>query len=76
MRGQLPRNLTDIIFCISMYFIYQFLHLFHNTGHLFYIKDLKILFLKFNWCITRINGERQDIVKLITCPLIKLQFFF
>ena len=58
-----------------MYFIY-FLHLFNTTGHLFYITDLKVLFLRFKYRITRINGERKDIVKLITCPLIKLQFFF
>ena len=65
-----------MIFCISD-FIY-FLLLFYTIGHLYvrYITDLKILFLKFKYRITRINGEEQDIVKLITCPLIKLQFYF
>ena len=65
-----------MIFCISD-FIY-FLHLFYTIGHLYvrYITDLKMLFLKFKFRITRINGEEQDIVKLITCPLIKFQFYF
>ena len=65
-----------MIFCISD-FIY-FLLLFYTIGHLYvrYITDLKILFLKFKFRITRINGEEQDIVKLIICPLIKLQFYF
>ena len=65
-----------MIFCISD-FIYLLL-LFYTIGHLYvrYITDLKILFLKFKFRITRINGEEQDIVKLITCLLIKLQFYF
>ena len=65
-----------MIFCISD-FIY-FLHLFYTIGHLYvrYITDLKMLFLQFNFRITRRNGEEQDIGKLITCPLIKFQFYF
>ena len=66
-----------MIFCISD-FIY-FLLLFYTIGHLYvrYITDLKILLLKFKYYrITGVNGEEQDIVKLITCPLIKLQFYF
>ena len=65
-----------MIFCISD-FIY-FLHLFYTIGHLYvrYITDLKMLFLQFKFRITRRNGEEQDIGKLITCPLIKFQFFF
>ena len=47
-----------------LYLIF-FLHLFYITGHLYYITDLKILFLRFKYRITRINGEGQDIVKLI-----------
>ena len=63
-------------FCISD-FIY-FLHLFYTIGHLYvrYITDLKMLFLQFKFRITRRNGEEQDIGKLITCPLIKFQFYF
>ena len=53
--------------CIfSIYFILQAI-LYYNT-------DLKILFLRFKYRITRINGEGQDIMKLIARPLIKLQF--
>ena len=65
-----------MIFCISD-FIY-FLHLFYTIGHLYvrYITDLKMLFLQFKFRITRRNGEEQDIGKLITCPLIKFQFYF
>ena len=63
-------------FCISD-FIY-FLHLFYTIGHLYvrYITDLKMSFLQFKFRITRRNGEEQDIGKLITCPLIKFQFYF
>ena len=65
-----------MIFCISD-FIY-FLHLFYTIGHLYvrYITDLKMSFLQFKFRITRRNGEEQDIGKLITCPLIKFQFYF
>ena len=65
-----------MIFCISD-FIY-FLHSFYTIGHLYvrYITDLKMLFLQFKFRITRRNGEEQDIGKLITCPLIKFQFYF
>ena len=65
-----------MIFCISD-FIY-FFHLFYTIGHLYvrYITDLKMLFLQFKFRITRRNGEEQDIGKLITCPLIKFQFYF
>ena len=54
-------------------FLIYFLHLFFITGHLYYITDLKILFLRFKYVITRMNGEGQ--VKLIKCPLIKLKFY-
>ena len=48
--------------------------LFYKPFILYYTRDLNILFLRFKYRITRINGEGQDIVKLITCPLITLQF--
>ena len=64
-----------IIFFIWYLYLYlYFLHLFYTTGHLYYNTDLKILFLRFKYRITRINGEGQDIMKLIARPLIKLQF--
>ena len=65
-----------MIFCISVFYLFS--PFIYTIGHLYvrYITDLKILFLKFKYRITRINGEEQDIVKLITRPLIKLQFYF
>ena len=63
-----------IFFIWYLYLYLYFLHLFYITGHLYYNTDLKILFLRFKYRITRINGEGQDIMKLIAYPLIKLQF--
>lgn len=66
--------LCVVMFLFFWYLYLYFLHLFYITGHLYYITHLKILFSRFNYRITRIKGEGQDIMKLIARPLIKLQF--
>ena len=64
-----------IFFCILLFpsFIYI-------TGHLYFITDSKIPFIRFQLCITdyrnKWSGEGQDIVKLITCPMIILSDFW
>ena len=55
----IPVRYVSTIFVFLFYFIY-FLHLFFTTGHLFYITNLKILFLIFKYRIPRINGEGQE----------------
>ena len=74
----------DWVFGISiLYFFFFCILLFppfiYITGHLYFITDSKIPFIRFQLCITdyrnKWSGEGQDIVKLITSPLIKLQFY-
>jgi len=44
-----------IFFNWYLYLYLYFLHLFYITGHLYYITDLKILFLRFKYRITRME---------------------
>ena len=82
MGTQLPinRQLLDYVFALSLMIkqLIVLFVLFISSIYLFYkplilyykIEKLKILFVELN------NKWRgQDIVKLITCPLIKLQFY-
>lgn len=65
--------------CIFVFFLVFYLFspflLFKKPFILYYIIDLKLLYLRFKNRITIINGEGQDIMILITCPLIKLHFY-
>ena len=62
------------MFVSFVFYLFSPSMLFYKPFMLYYTRDLNMLFLRFKYRITRINGEGQDIVKLITCPLIKLQF--
>ena len=68
----------ELPFC-TFFCILVFPPFIHITGHLYFITDSKIPFIRFQLCITdyrnKWSGEGQDIVKLITCPMIKLQFY-
>ena len=55
-----------IFFVLLCFYFLVFVFVFspfiiYITGHLYYITVLKILFLRFKYRITTINGEGQDI---------------
>ena len=60
--------LHDFIFCLNKLCMLSRASLLALAKSTYYFTDY------FKYQINRINGEGQDIVKLLACSLIKLQF--
>ena len=59
-------SLCCYVFTFWYLYLY-FLHLFYITGHLYYVTVLKILFLRFKYRITTINGQDISVGNSMIC---------